>query len=91
MTQMAITRNRNTPARRLQAERLLGAAALREAQALRYRVFSAEFAAKFKGAELGLDLDDYDIHSKPIGVGDLNSGDMAAPTPLPDHYRKSDG
>ena len=33
-------------ARRLQAERLQGPAALREAQALRYRVFSAEFDAK---------------------------------------------
>ena len=36
-------------ARRLQAERLQGPAALREAQALRYRVFSAEFDAKLNG------------------------------------------
>lgn len=40
--------------RRLQAERLLGAAALQEAQALRFNVFSGEFNAKLKGAELGL-------------------------------------
>ena len=40
-------------ARRLQAERLQGPAALREAQALRYRVFSAEFDAKLNGAPIG--------------------------------------
>ena len=44
-------------ARRLQAERLQGPAALREAQALRYRVFSTEFDAKLNGAELGLDME----------------------------------
>ena len=46
--------------RLLQAERLHGAAALREAQALRFRIFSTEFSAQLKGAEFGLDMDDYD-------------------------------
>ncbi|NQD96395.1 GNAT family N-acetyltransferase, partial [Pseudomonas sp. CrR25] len=67
MTQIALT-----TARRLQAERLVGPAALREAQALRFRVFSAEFDAKLKGAEQGLDMDDYDVHCAHIGVRDLN-------------------
>ena len=72
-------------ARRLQAERLQGPAALREAQALCYRVFSAEFDAKLNGAELGLDMDDYDIHCSHIGVRDLNSGELVATTRLLDH------
>lgn len=72
-------------ARRLQAERLQGPAALREAQALRYRVFSAEFDAKLNGAELGLDMDDYDIHCRHIGVRDLESGQLVATTRLLDH------
>ncbi|WP_395502802.1 L-ornithine N(alpha)-acyltransferase [Ectopseudomonas mendocina] len=72
-------------ARRLQAERLQGPAALREAQALRYRVFSAEFNAKLNGAELGLDMDDYDIHCRHIGVRDLESGQLVATTRLLDH------
>ncbi|MCS9085774.1 L-ornithine N(alpha)-acyltransferase, partial [Pseudomonas aeruginosa] len=61
MTQTAITRE-PVAGRRLKAERLNGARALREAQALRYRVFSAEFDAKLEGAEDGLDRDDYDRH-----------------------------
>ncbi|WP_457980242.1 GNAT family N-acetyltransferase [Ectopseudomonas composti] len=72
-------------ARRLQAERLQGPAALREAQALRYRVFSAEFDAKLNGAELGLDMDDYDIHCRHIGVRDLESGELVATTRLLDY------
>ena len=72
-------------ARRLQAERLQGPAALREAQALRYRVFSAEFDAKLNGAELGLNMDDYDIHCRHIGVRDLESGELVATTRLLDH------
>ncbi|MET1080016.1 MAG: L-ornithine N(alpha)-acyltransferase [Pseudomonas sp.] len=86
MTQIARTRDRSTPERRLQAERLLGAAALREAQALRFRVFSAEFDAKLQGAELGLDMDDYDGHCAHIGVRDLSSGRLVATTRLLDHH-----
>ncbi|UYP29538.1 GNAT family N-acetyltransferase [Pseudomonas sp. Z8(2022)] len=72
-------------ARRLQAERLQGPVALREAQALRYRVFSAEFGARLDGAELGLDRDHYDIHCRHIGVRDLQSGQLVATTRLLDH------
>ena len=85
MTQIARTRDRTTPERRLQAERLLGATALREAQALRFAVFSAEFDATLHGAELGLDMDDYDRHCAHIGVRDLNSGRLVATTRLLDH------
>lgn len=85
MTHGAITSERKTPERNLRAERLLGAHALREAQALRFRVFSAEFDAKLKGAELGLDMDDYDPHCSHIGVRDLNSGELVATTRLLDH------
>ena len=72
-------------ARRLQAERLEGAVALREAQALRYAVFSSEFEARLKGAELGLDMDDFDAHCAHIGVRDLNTGRLVATTRLLDH------
>ncbi|WPC04229.1 L-ornithine N(alpha)-acyltransferase [Pseudomonas benzenivorans] len=85
MTQIALNQDRTTAARRLQAERLIGPAALREAQALRYRVFSAEFDAKLKGAEQGLDMDDYDSHCSHIGVRDLSSGELVATTRLLDH------
>ena len=64
--------------RRLQAERLVGIEALQEAQALRFNVFSGEFNATLKGAELGLDMDDYDVHCAHIGVRDLNTGALVA-------------
>lgn len=72
-------------ARRLHAERLEGETALREAQALRYAVFSSEFQARLNGAELGLDMDDFDAHCMHIGVRDLNSGRLVATTRLLDH------
>ncbi|UCJ18836.1 GNAT family N-acetyltransferase [Pseudomonas sp. MM211] len=86
MTQNAMAPARSTAPRRLQAERLTTSRALREAQALRFRVFSAEFDAKLKGAELGLDMDDYDLHCQHIGVRDLNSGELVATTRLLDHH-----
>ena len=75
--------------RRLQAERLVGAAALQQAQALRFSVFSGEFNAKLKGAELGLDMDDYDVHCSHIGVRDLNGARLVATTRLLDHQAAS--
>jgi len=86
MTQIARTRDCSTAPRRLHAERLMGATALREAQALRFRVFSAEFNATLHGAELGLDMDDYDRHCVHIGVRDLNNGRLVATTRLLDHH-----
>ncbi|TRX75391.1 L-ornithine N(alpha)-acyltransferase [Pseudomonas mangiferae] len=90
MTQIALThdvalRPEKRP-RRLRAERLEDIAALREAQALRYRVFSREFDARLQGAEFGLDMDDYDPHCAHIGVRDLDSGDLVATTRLLDHH-----
>ena len=58
MSQIARIRD-TAPERRLQAERLLGPVALREAQTLRFRVFSDELKAKLKSAEHGLDEDGY--------------------------------
>ncbi|PHX39078.1 hemolysin [Pseudomonas sp. NZIPFR-PS5] len=84
MTQIASIRDTRTE-RRLQAERLVGEKALQEAQALRFSVFSGEFNARLKGAELGLDIDDYDVHCMHIGVRDLSSGRLVATTRLLDH------
>jgi putative hemolysin len=84
MSTIALTRVASSE-RRLHAERLIGASALREAQALRYQVCSQEFSAKLKGAEQGLDMDDYDPHCAHIGVRDLNSGRLVATTRLLDH------
>ncbi|WP_213875148.1 L-ornithine N(alpha)-acyltransferase [Pseudomonas sp. dw_358] len=71
--------------RRLQAERLVGTKALREAQSLRYAVFSEAFDARLNGAELGLDRDTYDSHCEHIGVRDLSTGRLVATTRLLDH------
>ncbi|WPO99139.1 L-ornithine N(alpha)-acyltransferase [Pseudomonas sp. HR96] len=84
MTQIARIKEPR-PERRLQAERLIGGQALREAQALRYAVFSQEFDARLQGAELGLDRDTYDSHCSHIGVRDLSSGQLVATTRLLDH------
>lgn len=75
--------------RRLRAERLHGHAALREAQALRYRVFSAEFGALLEGIEAGLDSDEFDAHCNHIGVRDLDSGELVATTRLLDNLTAS--
>jgi putative hemolysin len=88
MTQIARTGD-TRPDRRLQAERLIGPHALREAQALRFAVFSGEFKATLKGADQGLDMDDYDLHCRHIGVRDLNSGRLVATTRLLDHQAAS--
>ncbi|MCY1279217.1 Acetyltransferase (GNAT) domain protein [compost metagenome] len=80
-----IHNDRTAAHRQLRAERLHGEQALREAQALRFDVFSREFDAKLKGAELGLDMDDYDSHCAHIGVRDLGSGKLVATTRLLDH------
>ncbi len=71
--------------RQLQAVRLCGDDALREAQALRYQVFSGEFGARMHGAEAGLDSDDFDAHCSHIGVRDLGTGELVATTRLLDN------
>lgn len=70
--------------RHLQAERLCTERALREAQALRYHVFSSEYGAQLQGAEAELDRDDFDSHCSHIGVRDLDSGELVATTRLLD-------
>lgn len=72
------------PTRRLQAERLNSPTAIREAQALRYAVFSQEFQVQMQGAEHGLDCDEFDAYCSHIGVRDLNSGRLVATTRLLD-------
>lgn len=57
---------------------------MREAQALRYRVFSQAFEARLAGAEEGLDRDDYDPHCLHIGVRDRGSGALVATARLLD-------
>lgn len=69
----------------LHAEQLIGPQALREAQALRFRVFSDELNAQLKGAEQGLDQDDYDAFCTHIGVRDVTTGQLVATTRLLDH------
>lgn len=71
--------------RQLQAVRLLGDEALREAQTLRYQVFSGEFGAQMHGVESGLDSDDFDAYCSHIGVRDLGSGALVATTRLLDN------
>lgn len=73
------------PLRRLQAERLQDPIALRQAQALRYQVFSHEFGAQLTGTEQGLDMDEFDPHCLHLGVRDLQSGELVATTRLLDH------
>lgn len=73
------------PSRRLQAVRLVGESALREAQALRFAVFSDELQARLEGAESCLDADEFDAHCAHIGVRDLDSGHLVATTRLLDH------
>ena len=75
----------SSPERRLQAERLTTSHAVREAQALRFRVFSGELKATLKSAVPGLDIDAYDAYCTHIGVRDLNSGQLVATTRLLNH------
>jgi putative hemolysin len=47
---------------------------VREAQALRYRVFGEELGARLKGAESGLDADDFDAVCQHLLVRESKSG-----------------
>ncbi|MGN2622056.1 L-ornithine N(alpha)-acyltransferase [Stutzerimonas balearica] len=70
--------------RSLQAEYLDHPGALREAQALRYRVFASEFGASLPGAATGLDADEFDPHCRHLGVRDGRDGRLVATTRLLD-------
>jgi putative hemolysin len=73
------------PARR--AERLFvelaaGREAVREAQALRYRVFGEELGARLKHAPAGLDADEFDDHCHHLLVRETKTGAVVGCTRL---------
>ena len=82
---MTTALSRDKAPRRLQAEYLISPHALREAQALRYFVFTQEFDARLHASEPGLDTDEFDAHCTHIGVRDLDSGMLVATTRLLDY------
>ncbi len=67
---------------RLYAELACGESEVREAQALRYRVFGAEMGARLKGAEHGLDQDAFDPFCRHLLVREPAAGQVVACTRL---------
>jgi putative hemolysin len=65
---------------RLHVEIASSAADLREAQSLRYQVFGAELGAHLKGAELGLDLDEFDPYCQHLLVRESRTGQVVGCT-----------
>lgn len=59
-------------------------AGLREAQALRYAIFSEECGARLSSPLAGLDHDEFDIHCEHLLVRDSYSGQVVATTRLLD-------
>ncbi|NCA69840.1 MAG: GNAT family N-acetyltransferase [Sphingobacteriia bacterium] len=55
---------------------------IREAQALRYRVFAQELGARLSGAADGLDVDDFDAHCHHLLVRDDRNGQVVGCTRL---------
>jgi putative hemolysin len=73
------------PARRperLFAELAAGPEDVRAAQALRYRVFGTELGARLKGAEQGLDIDEFDDLCQHLLVREVGSGRIVGCTRL---------
>ena len=60
------------------------AAAVREAQALRYRVFGEELGATLKGDQPGLDVDEFDTHCQHLLVREVKDGRVVGCTRLLD-------
>ena len=67
---------------RLFVELADGPEAVREAQALRYRVFGEELGARLKGGEQGLDIDDLDEHCGHLLVRETKTGRVVGCTRL---------
>ena len=67
---------------RLFTELAAGPADVRDAQALRYRVFGAELGARLKGAEQGLDIDEFDGVCRHLLVREVTSGRVVGCTRL---------
>lgn len=67
---------------RLYVELAAGPQAVREAQALRYRVFGEELGATLRQGHAGLDVDDFDAHCNHLLVRDAKSGVVVGCTRL---------
>lgn len=67
---------------RLFVELAAGVDAVREAQALRYRVFGEEMGAKLKGGHSGLDVDEFDDACQHLLVRETKSGRVVGCTRL---------
>lgn len=67
---------------RLFVELASGADDIREAQALRYRVFAEEMGARLTSEHSGLDVDEFDTHCQHLLVRDARSGRVVGCTRL---------
>jgi putative hemolysin len=67
---------------RLFVELADGPAAVRESQALRFRVFGQELGAKLKGGRTGLDVDEFDPHCEHLLVRETGSNRVVGCTRL---------
>ncbi|TVQ92125.1 MAG: GNAT family N-acetyltransferase [Chromatiaceae bacterium] len=67
---------------RLFVELAAGPAAVRESQALRYRVFGEELGAKLKGGDSGLDSDEFDDYCQHMLVRETGRGRVVGCTRL---------
>jgi putative hemolysin len=67
---------------RLFVEMAAGPEAIRQAQALRYRVFGQELGAKLKRGHAGLDVDEFDEHCHHLLVRETKSGAVVGCTRL---------
>jgi putative hemolysin len=67
---------------RLFVELAAGAEAIREAQALRYRVFGEELGAKLHSNEVGLDVDEFDDYCHHLLVRETGAGRVVGCTRL---------
>jgi putative hemolysin len=78
---------------RLFVELAAGAQAVRQAQALRYRVFGEELGARLGPGHAGLDVDDFDAHCHHLLVRDARTGEVVGCTRLlnGDAARRSGG
>lgn len=86
MTEAALLSEEVT-ARHLAVELISNPAALREALALRFLVFSEECGALLPSAETGLDQDGFDLYCEHLAVRDLDTGRLVATTRMLDSQR----
>lgn len=76
----SVTAQKDTNIPRFYAVRLITPEAIREAQALRYQVFSEEFKAEITCQEPELDIDSFDQFCMHLGVRERDSGQLVATT-----------